>query len=170
MPECVALDVVSTRREEVAPQLAPAFGIANINQLADARRPERQHRLRRVAIELREKSKRGNSRKFTDQGSDAGAGCLVTPRHRDYDRADAVRLEILDELRDRVPMQRSIGTFTRGVDANALVRREQQGVGQRAQEYGFRIGLALVLTLMVFATWNDLVNIGIVKFFVGLVS
>ena len=32
-------------------------------------------------------------------------------------------------------------------------------LGQRAQEYGFRIGLALVLTLMVFATWNDLVHI-----------
>jgi len=32
-------------------------------------------------------------------------------------------------------------------------------LGQRAQEYGFRLGLALVLTLMVFATWNDLANI-----------
>jgi regulator of sigma E protease len=31
-------------------------------------------------------------------------------------------------------------------------------LGQRAQEYGFRIGLALVLTLMVFATWNDLLH------------
>ena len=31
-------------------------------------------------------------------------------------------------------------------------------LGQRAQEYGFRLGLALVLTLMVFATWNDLVR------------
>jgi regulator of sigma E protease len=29
-------------------------------------------------------------------------------------------------------------------------------LGHRAQEYGFRIGLALVLTLMVYATWNDL--------------
>ena len=35
-------------------------------------------------------------------------------------------------------------------------------LGQRAQEYGFRVGLALVLTLMVFATWNDLVHTGIV--------
>lgn len=35
-------------------------------------------------------------------------------------------------------------------------------LGQRAQEYGFRLGLALVFTLMVFATWNDLVNTGIV--------
>jgi regulator of sigma E protease len=32
-------------------------------------------------------------------------------------------------------------------------------LGQRAQEYGFRLGLALVLTLMVFATWNDAVRI-----------
>jgi regulator of sigma E protease len=37
--------------------------------------------------------------------------------------------------------------------AEALLGRP---LGQRAQEYGFRIGLALVLTLMVFATWNDL--------------
>lgn len=35
-------------------------------------------------------------------------------------------------------------------------------LGARAQEYGFRVGLALVLTLMVFATWNDLVHTGIV--------
>ncbi len=31
-------------------------------------------------------------------------------------------------------------------------------LGQRAQEYGFRVGLALVLTLMIFVTWNDLVH------------
>jgi regulator of sigma E protease len=43
-------------------------------------------------------------------------------------------------------------------------------LGQRAQEYGFRIGLALVLTLMVFATWKDLVHIGIVQFFRGLIT
>ncbi|HVC52650.1 MAG TPA: RIP metalloprotease RseP [Stellaceae bacterium] len=43
-------------------------------------------------------------------------------------------------------------------------------LGQRAQEYGFRIGLALVLTLMVFATWNDLVHVGIVEFVKRLVT
>jgi regulator of sigma E protease len=32
-------------------------------------------------------------------------------------------------------------------------------LSQRAQEYGFRLGLALVLALMMFATWNDLVRI-----------
>ncbi len=31
-------------------------------------------------------------------------------------------------------------------------------LGERAQEYGFRIGLALVLGLMVFAKWNDIVH------------
>jgi regulator of sigma E protease len=41
-------------------------------------------------------------------------------------------------------------------------------LGQRAQEYGFRIGLALVLTLMVFATWNDLVHLGIGNLFKAL--
>ncbi len=30
-------------------------------------------------------------------------------------------------------------------------------LGMRAQEYGLRIGLALVLGLMIFATWNDIV-------------
>jgi regulator of sigma E protease len=43
-------------------------------------------------------------------------------------------------------------------------------LGQRAQEYGFRIGLALVLTLMVFATWNDLVHLRIVEFVKGLMT
>ena len=31
-------------------------------------------------------------------------------------------------------------------------------VGIRAQEYAFRVGLALVLCLMIFATWNDIVQ------------
>lgn len=43
-------------------------------------------------------------------------------------------------------------------------------LGQRAQEYGFRFGLALVLTLMVFATWNDLVHLRVVQFLKSLVS
>lgn len=43
-------------------------------------------------------------------------------------------------------------------------------LGPRAQEYGFRIGLALVLSLMVFATWNDLVQLRVVDFFRGLIS
>lgn len=32
-------------------------------------------------------------------------------------------------------------------------------LGERAQEFGYRIGLTLVLMLMVFATWNDISNI-----------
>ncbi len=43
-------------------------------------------------------------------------------------------------------------------------------LGQRAQEFGFRLGLALVLTLMVFATWNDLVHLRVIDFLKGLVS
>ncbi|WP_299619552.1 RIP metalloprotease RseP [Pelagibius sp.] len=44
-------------------------------------------------------------------------------------------------------------------------------LGERAQEYGFRIGLALVLTLMVFVTWNDLLRFEtLVNFVKGLVT
>jgi len=43
-------------------------------------------------------------------------------------------------------------------------------VGERAQDYGFRIGIAMVLALMVFATWNDLVQMKVVDFFVDLVT
>lgn len=32
-------------------------------------------------------------------------------------------------------------------------------MGEKAQEFGFRVGLALVMMLMVFATWNDLVHL-----------
>ncbi|MDX6751033.1 RIP metalloprotease RseP [Geminicoccaceae bacterium 1502E] len=41
---------------------------------------------------------------------------------------------------------------------------------ERGQEIAFRVGLAMVLSLMVFATWNDLVNLKVVEFFSGLVS
>ncbi len=43
-------------------------------------------------------------------------------------------------------------------------------LGERAQEYGFRIGLALVLSLIVFVTWNDLVHIEVFDFVKGLVG
>jgi len=33
-------------------------------------------------------------------------------------------------------------------------------MSERLQEYGFRIGLALVLMLMLFVTWNDLMHLG----------
>jgi regulator of sigma E protease len=41
---------------------------------------------------------------------------------------------------------------------------------ERSQEIAFRVGLALVLSLMVFATWNDLVNLRVVEFIRGMVS
>lgn len=37
-------------------------------------------------------------------------------------------------------------------------------LGERAQEYGFRIGLALVLTLMIFVTFNDLIQLKVIAF------
>jgi regulator of sigma E protease len=40
----------------------------------------------------------------------------------------------------------------------------------RVQEYGFRIGLALILVLMVFTTWNDLVNRPWVAYLVNLIT
>ena len=43
-------------------------------------------------------------------------------------------------------------------------------LGERAQEYGFRIGLALVLTLMLFVTWNDLVHLKVVEFIKNLIT
>ena len=43
-------------------------------------------------------------------------------------------------------------------------------LGERAQEYGFRIGIVMVLGLMVFATWNDLEYFQVVEFFVNLVT
>jgi regulator of sigma E protease len=40
----------------------------------------------------------------------------------------------------------------------------------RAQEYGFRAGLALLAGLFVFATWNDLSHIGIVRWVASLIG
>jgi regulator of sigma E protease len=41
---------------------------------------------------------------------------------------------------------------------------------ERSQEVAFRFGLIVVLSLMVFATWNDLVQLNVIEFFKGLVS
>ncbi|WP_148301846.1 site-2 protease family protein [Sneathiella glossodoripedis] len=43
-------------------------------------------------------------------------------------------------------------------------------LGEKSMEYGFRIGLTLVLMLMVFATWNDLNKPWIKDFFTGIFS
>lgn len=40
----------------------------------------------------------------------------------------------------------------------------------RAQEYAFRGGFALLLTLMLLATWNDLTHLGIVRWVTGLIG
>ena len=41
---------------------------------------------------------------------------------------------------------------------------------ERSQEIAFRFGLAMVLSLMVFATWNDLVHLKIVELVSNLIS
>jgi len=43
-------------------------------------------------------------------------------------------------------------------------------LGERAQEMGFRFGLAVVLAVFVFATWNDLVHLKVIPFISGLFS
>lgn len=43
-------------------------------------------------------------------------------------------------------------------------------LGARAQEWGFRIGLALVVALFVFATHNDLSKLGVVRFIRDLMT
>lgn len=40
----------------------------------------------------------------------------------------------------------------------------------RTQEYAFRGGFALLITLMVFATWNDLTQLGVVRWISGLIG
>jgi regulator of sigma E protease len=43
-------------------------------------------------------------------------------------------------------------------------------LSRRAEEWGLRIGLAMVLTLFVFATWNDLVSLKVLDFFKTLIG
>ena len=40
----------------------------------------------------------------------------------------------------------------------------------RAQEYGFRAGLAFLACLFVFATWNDLTHLGLFRWVAGLIG
>jgi regulator of sigma E protease len=41
---------------------------------------------------------------------------------------------------------------------------------QRAQDYGFRAGLAFLACLFVFATWNDLTHLGLFRWVAGLIG
>lgn len=42
-------------------------------------------------------------------------------------------------------------------------------LGARAQDWGFRIGIVLILALMIFATWNDLVHLRVIEYLKNLV-
>jgi regulator of sigma E protease len=43
-------------------------------------------------------------------------------------------------------------------------------LGSKAQEFGFRAGLALVASLFLFATWNDLQRLNLLEFLRGMLS
>ena len=43
-------------------------------------------------------------------------------------------------------------------------------LGPKVQEYGFRFGLILVLILVVFVTWNDLVHLRVIEFIKELIT
>ena len=43
-------------------------------------------------------------------------------------------------------------------------------LGERAQEFGFRIGIALVFSLMLFVTFNDLVQLEVFDFIKRLIT
>jgi len=43
-------------------------------------------------------------------------------------------------------------------------------ISPRAQEYGFRAGLALLVSLFIFATWNDLTHLGLFRWVAGLIG
>ncbi len=43
-------------------------------------------------------------------------------------------------------------------------------LGERAQEYAFRVGFAAVICFMLFATWNDLVQLRVIDYLKSIVS
>lgn len=45
-----------------------------------------------------------------------------------------------------------------------------QPLNEKAQNVGMRVGMALVLSLMIFATWNDLVHLKVIDYLRGLFS
>jgi regulator of sigma E protease len=51
---------------------------------------------------------------------------------------------------------------------NAIEAISGRKPGPKAEEWSMRVGLALVLSLMLFATWNDLVRSGVIRFIASL--
>lgn len=52
----------------------------------------------------------------------------------------------------------------------AMEKVRGKPINERVQEYALRVGIAFLLAIMVFATWNDLVQLKIVDYVVKLVS
>ncbi len=52
----------------------------------------------------------------------------------------------------------------------ALESIKGKPLGERFQEYALRTGLALIMSLMIFSTWNDLVQLRVIDYIKNLVS
>ncbi len=88
-----------------------------------------------------------------------------------YDMADAIRfmaiISISLGLINLFPIPVLDGGFLLFYIFEAI---RGKPLGARAQEYGMRFGLALVLTLMAFATWNDLLYLRAFDFIKRLIT
>lgn len=52
----------------------------------------------------------------------------------------------------------------------AMEKTRGKPLGEKTQEYALRVGMVLLLSMMVFATWNDIVQLKIVDYVAKLVS
>lgn len=64
-----------------------------------------------------------------------------------------------------IPMLDGGHLFFYGIEA-----AKGRPVGENAQEYAFRAGLVCIIFLMLFATWNDLVQLKVIDYVYGLMS
>jgi regulator of sigma E protease len=52
----------------------------------------------------------------------------------------------------------------------AMEKARGKPLGERVQEYALRVGLVFLLSIMFFATWNDLVQLKFVDYVKSLIS
>src|SRR4051812_19411150 len=119
------LNFRSSTCEEHSAQLLPAVRLADIHELRDPRGSKREGNAWRIRSGGAHESNGRDPGKLSNHGADPRLRESITPSNGDEHGIRPFRLEVADELRHVIAVDRSVRAFSGCVDARALGWREK---------------------------------------------
>ena len=99
------LQAIDLRSEQKAAELAPAGGLAHVDELSHTALSEEEHRAWCARLDVGQQRNGRHARKFTHHHLDAGARDLIAASDRDENGRGAIGLQVLHDVIDVVAMK-----------------------------------------------------------------